>query len=237
MVLSAEQRKKKQDRAYARREREKLNGSAVDVDTGERYEVAILDNDSRRTKRLAPVVSQNMRTLRAPAPSKVHEKIVAKRARYAAMKTHMEIAAIAIAAGATPKIAARKAGVHRRQIHKYMTMVDFRERVHELQETLGNRILGRVLKEVNRRTEPEVIAKMELLDLLRVGDRVGLGRGSGSTIINNEGTINNYEANFNALFHEGAADEEQLSDASEEGVDFPEFKPTSLALSGGDSQE
>jgi hypothetical protein len=237
MVLSAEQRKKKQDRAFARRERAKLNGSAVDVDTGERYEVAILDSDSKRTKRLAPVVSQNLKTLRAPVPSKVREKLVVKRARYAAMKTHMEIAAIAIAAGATPRMAARKAGVNKRQISKYMQNADFRERVHEFQELLGNRILGRVLKEVNRRTEPEVIKKMELLDLLRVGDRVGLGRGSGSTIINNEGTINNYEANFNALFHEGAEDSEQLSDPSEEGADFPEFKPTSLALSGGDSQE
>lgn len=228
-------RKGTKDRLYARRHEKELE-AAVDVDTGERFQITVLPNDAGPTKKLAPMVEDNLKTLKAPVAGEVKKKLVAKRIRYAAMRTHQEIAAMVIAAGGNSSLAARKTGLSRRQIRKYMESADFRERVAELQELLGNRIRGRVMKEVERRTSPSVIKKMELLDLLRVGDRFGLGRGNGNTIINQDNRqVNNYEANFNALFH--AENSEQLLDSEEEGADFPEFEPTSLALSGGDSQE
>lgn len=235
MAISAEQQKKKNDRAVRRRNERRLReqGGAVDVDTGERYDIQVMPSDGPMARRRAPVVSENMKTLRAPTKAAIENKNLQKRARYAAMQTHMEIAAIVLAAGGTAKQAARKAGVSRRQIRKYMESADFRDRIIELQETLGNRIRGRIMKEIGRRTGPEFIEKMELLDLLRVGDRFGLGRGNASVIVNDNREIHNYEATFNALFH--GEDAQRLSDPSPEGVDFPEFEPTSLALSGGDS--
>lgn len=240
MALSAEQQKKKTERAFKRRadrrkaERDAKRGSAVDVDTGEKYEITVHDNDSKLQKRRAPVVKENLKILRAPAAIDVEEKKLKKRVRYATMQTHMEIAAYALASGATNKQAAEKAGISRRQVRKYMENADFRERIMELQETLGGRIRGRIMKEIDRRTTPEMIKKMELLDVLRVGDRFGLGRGTGNTVINDNREVHNYEATFNALFH-GAENSQRLSDSEEEGADFPEFEPTSLALSGGDS--
>lgn len=233
MALSAEQQRKKNDRAVRRRTKKRFEAEAVDVDTGERFEVKVMPGDGSRSRRLAPVVSENLKTLRAPSRQKIQDKVLQKRVRYAAMQTHMEIAAIVLAAGGTAKQAGDKAGISRRQVRKYMESADFRDRIIELQETLGNRIRGRIMKEIGRRTAPEFIEKMELLDLLRVGDRFGLGRGNGSVIVNDNREIHNYEATFNALFH--GEDAQQLSDSGQEGVDFPEFEPTSLALSGGDS--
>jgi len=88
------------------------------------------------------------------------------------------------------------------------------------------------MKEVSRRTDPEMIKKMELLDLLRVGDRFGLGRGKDSAISVSKTEINNYESIFNAVF---LGDAEQSTDTGEESEDFPAFEPSRLALSGGDS--
>lgn len=231
MALTAAQRKKKNDRALARREA--LKGSAVDVDTGQSYEIQVLDHHGPRDRKQAPVVEENLKILRIPKAEAVRTKAVRQRVRYASMQTHMEMAAHVIAAGGTTRQAAEKAGISRRQVRKYMEGGDFRDRIMELQETLGGRIRGRIIKEINKRTGPKYIEKMELLDMLRVGDRFGLGRGNGSVIVNDNREVHNYEANFNALFH--AEDSKLDSDTEEEGADFPEFEPTSLALSGGDS--
>lgn len=236
MAISEKQRKNKNDRAVRRRQEarkgEVLSGMVLD-----RNEIPVHDNDSKRARVLAPVVSENMKMVKAPDPVRVHERAIEKRLRYAAMQTHKELAAHVIACGGTKKQAAEKAGISRRQVGQYMASADFRDRIAELQELLGGKIRGRIMKEVNRRTGPKFIEKMELLDLLRVGDRFGLGRGNGSVIVNDNREIHNYESTFNALFHGtgSAEDQKRLSDSGEEGVDFQEFEPTSLALSGGDS--
>jgi hypothetical protein len=238
MARTPEQQAKSNDRALARRQAKRRSqqtplAGARDTKTGERYEIAVLPNDGTKLRRSAPVVEDNLRMLKTPPAETIEQKAEKKRIRYAAMRTHQEIAANVIAAGGNATQAARKAGVSRRQVRKYMESADFRERVAELQEVLGNAIRGRVMKEIGRRTGPKYIQKMELLDVLRVGDRFGLGRGSASVIVNDHSSVqNNYEANFNALFH--AEDSELDSDSEEEGADFPEFEPTSLALSGGD---
>jgi len=232
--LSENQVKAKRERAFRRRqERRKAEGGAKDIKTGDRFEIAVLPKTAAPYNAHASTVSENLKVLRAPAADKVYEKQIEKRARYAAMKTHKEIAAHVIAAGGSPRQAAEKIGITRRQVRSYMEDADFRDRIKELQETLGSRLLGRVMKELGRRTTPKVIKKMELLDLLRVGDRVGLGRGNANTIINDNREVHNYEATFNQLFHQDA---QQLPDSSEESADFPELELTSVALSGGDSQ-
>lgn len=234
MALTPEEkRQRKRDRSYRRRvEQKKLDqsdGGAVDVDTGERFSIQVLDNDGQRVKNRIPVVEDNLKLIgkKAKTSDEVEEITIEKRQRYAEMKGHMEVAAAVLAAGGSPKIAGRKAGVSGRQVRKYMESAVFRERVQELQETLGNRIRGRVLKEVSRRTSPSMIRKMELLDLLRVGDRVGLGRGNASSIsINTE--IHQYESTFAQVV---------LSDAGEESEDFPTYEPTDLSVSGGNPPE
>lgn len=236
MALTAKQKKQKTERSYRRRHAEELEqGSAVDTKTGDRFEIAILPRVHKDTNLRAPIISENLKLLKTPEPEKVKKKNIERRVRYAAMKTHMETVAHVIAAGGSAKQAAEKAGVSRRQVRKYMESGDFRDRIAELQEILGGKIRGRVMKEIERRTSPEVIQKMELLDVLRVGDRFGLGRGAGSVIVNDNREVHNYEATFNQLFHGGSEDPEQLPDGEEEGADFQEFEPSSVALSGGDT--
>lgn len=238
-ATTPEQMKKKNDRAVLRRaarRKAEREAAATDIDTGERFEVQVYENDSTKTRRNAERTAEHLKTLRVPDPETIEEKAIKKRQRYAPMQRNMELAAYAIAAGASVKVAARKVGVSPRQIRKYQTHADFRDRVVELHEVLATKVRGKIIKEIDRRTSPKMIAKMELLDVLRVGDRFGLGRGAGSVIVNDNREINNYEATFNQLFHGTASqDPLELSDGEEEGVDFPEFEPTSLALSGGDS--
>lgn len=225
----------KTERSYDRSNAKKIKDGMYDADTGKKYDIAVLDGDSSQMRRRAPVVKEGMKILQAKTEEELVDKNVKKRIRYARMHAHKELAAIVLATGGTRKQASRKSGVSLRQIQKYWESSDFRDRVAELQELLGNRVRGKVIKEINRRTDPALIKKMELLDLLRVGDRFGLGRGKDSAInVNTE--IHNYESTFNEVFLNSGSDNEELdSDGEEEGEDFPAFEPTSLALSGGDS--
>lgn len=201
--------------------------------TNEKRTEIIMPAQSAQVRNSMPAVTHNMKILHAKNNMENEDITYAKRVPYASMRAHMETAAVVLAAGGTQKMAAAKAGVHPRQIKKYNANPDFRQRVAELQETLVNKILGKVVTEIDRRTNPEIIAKMELLDLLRVGDRVGLGRGSGNTIVNDTSQTN-YEATFNQLIL-SEPDKKRVLNAGEENLDFPEFESTSLALSGGDS--
>lgn len=218
---------KKNDRAFRRRgERKVERAKNAPISTnGQRHEIVVLDGDSGMMRRRAPVVEEGMKILKLKDEAELIDANVKKRVRYAAMHAHREIAATVLAVGGTRKLASRKAGVSVRQIQKYWEDPDFRERIQELQELLGGRVRGKVMKEINRRTSSKMIKKMELLDVLRVGDRFGLGRGKASAI-STEVNIHNYESIFNSVF---------LADSEEESEDFPAFEPTSLALSGGDS--
>lgn len=235
MATTTKKRSPKSERAFKRRSEKNLaarKSEAVDLDTGEKYKMQVLDGDSSQIRRRAPVVEEGLKLIKTKGETELIEDNVKKRVRYAAMHAHREIAAAVLALGGSRKMAARKAGVSPRQIQKYYADPDFRERIQELQELAGNKIRGRVMKEVTKRTSKGRIDKIDLLDLLRIGDRFGLGRGNASAININNTEINNYEAIFNAAF---LGDTEQPSDSEEEGEDFPTFEPTRLALSGGDS--
>jgi hypothetical protein len=209
-----------------RRRKKRLEANPLQRPTEKKHEIVMVEEPSQIVRHRLPTVQERMKLIGARHQQDIEEEYIKKRVPYASMRSHMEVAAIVIAAGGTQKMAAAKAGVHVRQIKKYASNPDFRARVKELQEVTVNKILGKVVKEIDRRTGPEIIKKMELMDLLRVGDRVGLGRGNGNTVINDNSQTTSYEATFNALV---------FPDAGEKGADFPEFEPTDLALSGGDS--
>lgn len=146
------------------------------------------------------------------------------RVPYAGMVAHMEMAAIVMAAGGSYRLAAAKAGVSVRQVKKYYSTADFRARIDELRKTRFSKILGRVLKDLDRRTKPGTIEKIELLDLLRVFDRVAgtPGKGGGGL---NIGEVNVQNNNYSALTSALVA-----AVSGGEGRDFPEYGPEELSL-------
>lgn len=162
-----------------------------------------------------------------------HEDIVSQirgrepRSQYAPMKAHQELASMVIATGGTYRMAARYAGVNRRQIHKYMQDPDFRARIDEHRAKLVSGIKGRILGELGRRTKGSNIKNWEIMDLVRVLDRLtGTGGKGMTTIIEGDVNVTNnkYEAILAALY---ATDEtpqsQQSSDSEEDGSDFPRF--------------
>jgi hypothetical protein len=153
------------------------------------------------------------------------EDMERKRLPYSAMQAHMEMAAQALAVGATVKMAAAYAGVSRRQVKKYLASADFRARVEELRNLLVSRLRGKVIRELNRRTSPEKIAQMDLLDILRIGDRVGLGRGE--NIAERDSGTSNYDRLIQQIFLVGQG--------RDQGEDFPLYGSESLPLPGTDS--
>lgn len=149
------------------------------------------------------------------------------RVRYAAMRGHQEMAAQALAVGATQKLAAKYAGVSQRQIKKYYAIPDFRVRVEELRAVLASRMKGRIMRELNRRLTGENIKNMDTLDMLRIFDRISIG-GKGMAIsINGDVNVNNkYETILASLFS---------PNTGEDGGDFPQFGDPSTALPGDGS--
>lgn len=151
------------------------------------------------------------------------------RQKYAAMAAHKERAAQALSVGATQKMAAHYAGVSPRQIKKYYTDPNFRTRIQELREVLGGRIQGRILREFNRRVTGQAIQNMEMIDLVRVFDRVTAGgKGMAITVQGDVNVGDRYEAILTQLFD---------PNAGPEGEDFPVYGAGEFSVSGGDSPE
>ena len=123
-------------------------------------------------------------------------------------------------------MAAKYAGVSPRQIKKYYTDADFRTRIEELRSLLASRLKGKILRELNRRMTGAGLKEMDLLDMLRVFDRVTVG-GKGMAI-NVEGDINvsQYDTILAALF---------APNSSPNGGDFPGYEPEDVSLPSGDS--
>ena len=156
-----------------------------------------------------------------------------KRLPYASMRAHQELAALVLASGGTFRLAAAKAGVSVRQVKKYYTDTEFRHRIEELRQTLFGKIRGRVLKELEVRTRNGTITKIDLLDLLRIFDRVygAPNKGGAGAAINVQGDVNvgdNYDTIIQALL---------APLAGEESADFPIYEHQSPQLSSGDPSE
>lgn len=151
------------------------------------------------------------------------------RLHYAGMRAHQELAAQALAVGTTQKMAAHYAGVSQRQIKKYYQDPDFRSRIQELRSVLGSRIVGRIYKELGRRVTGKNVKNLEIMDMMRMLDRLSSG-GKGMAI-NIEGDVNvnnKYENILAALFN---------PDAANDGEDLPIYGDQRLRLPSEGSPE
>lgn len=153
------------------------------------------------------------------------------RTRYASLPVKKEIAAVVLAAGGSIAQAAKAVGCTRAAIRRYLQEDAFRERVGELQAQTSTLVTGRILQEFDKRTRPEEIQKLEVLDLTRILDRV-----QGQTPHAQDAKRKEEEP------HDGdqyvfALQQIINVDGGSEGEDFPAFTAEDLRLSGGDPSE
>lgn len=177
-----------------------------------------------------PMVQQGLKIIdpRASTEADLVEKLERQRAPYAPMRAHKELAAQVLAVGGTYKMAAARAGVSVRQIRKYQSEGDFRQRVEELRNVMLSRVRGRIMTELSRRTTPEKIQELEILDLLRVWDRVVGPRGTASNGVS-IGEVNvhtHYDNILQAIV---------TPDSGPQSSDFPIFEPDDLTIPGTSS--
>jgi hypothetical protein len=152
-----------------------------------------------------------------------------KRERYAPMKARQETAAIALASGASFRLAAQIAGCSSRQVKHYYQSADFRARVEEHRSILMSRIKGRITAEFKRRTSPTMIQKLEIMDLVRLYDRMS---GEDTTTTNARALhglegAEKYEAIINQVFNFGSGGQ---------SGDFPEYGTDDVQLPGSNPQ-
>ena len=180
-----------------------------------------------------PAVREGLRIL-DPKKESFEERSArfeAQRLPYAPMKAHQELAATVLAAGGSFRLAANHAGVSVRQVKKYYTTASFRQRIEELRQTMFSKIRGRVIKEMEKRTEPDKIDKIELLDLLRVFDRVA-GPIGGKAGVQIAGDVNVSTSKYDTLI--------QAILAPESSSEEPSFQVLELdgdSLPGGGPRE
>jgi len=211
--------------------RERMKRAVVRIPRTER--VPLPENASGNDRNLQPAVLEGVKLIdpKNETFAERQERLTGQRKKYAAMKAHQEMAAVVLAAGGSFKMAGTKAGVSSRQVKKYYTDVNFRTRIEELRALMFSKVRGRVIKEMESRTEPGKIEKIELLDLLRVFDRVAgpVGGKNGVTIA---GDVNVNNTNYDTIIASLLAPEHQ-----EESTDFPRFELDSLRLPGESSPE
>jgi hypothetical protein len=191
------------------------------------------------TRRVTPSANQGLRLLNptgkdaADYMAEAEAKPIGSvkkttRVRYQRMAGHMEMAAQALAVGTTQRMAAKYAGVTERQIKKYYADPDFRVRIDELRQVLASRIRGKLIRELNRRTNKSMLQNMDLLDVLRIWDRITTG-GKGVHI---EGDVNIQQNQYDGILQQIFA-----VNSEGEGEDFPSYGDPSLRLPSGDPQE
>lgn len=184
-------------------------------------------------RNLLPVVQEGLKILDPKRESfeERSNRVRASRLKYAPMRAHMEMAAMVLASGGSFKLAAAKAGISLRQVKKYYTDPEFRSRIEELRATVFSKIRGRLYKELDRRTAPGTIEQIELLDLLRVFDRV-VGPVGGKAGVNIAGDLNVTQQNADTIIAALLAPQ-----PAEESADFQIYEPASFSVSGEDSPE
>jgi hypothetical protein len=184
------------------------------------------EDHSGHDRNLLPSVREGMRVLKPQGQDFEGEveKFKKARVKYAPMHAHMELAATALAAGASFRLAATHAGLSVRQVKKYYSDPDFRSRIEELRNTMFSKIRGRVIKEMEKRTDPGKIEKIELLDLLRVFDRVA-GPIGGKAGVNIAGDVNVGTSNYDTIIQAVLA-----QNTPSEEPDFPSFELNSSTI-------
>jgi hypothetical protein len=196
-----------------------------------KVELSLPDDATGHDRNLLPAVREGLRVIdpKRETFEERSDRFRAQRLKYAPMRAHMEMAAMALAAGGSFRLAATHAGVSVRQVKKYYTDAEFRSRIEELRNTMFSRIRGRVIKEMEKRTEPGKIEQIELLDLLRVFDRVA-GPIGGKAGVNIAGDVNvgttQYDTIIAAVLAQNSPTEEP---------DFPIFELNSSSSPSEDS--
>jgi hypothetical protein len=155
-------------------------------------------------------------------------ELAGRRTQYKPLRLHQEKAAMAIAAGATLRAAAKFADVSPRQVRKYMTMTDFRDRVTELRQIVMSRIQGKIISEINRRVSSDQLKSMEPLDIVRFYNLTVGGKDKG--LADSINVNIKYDQIFNSITAEISN-----PNASSESEDFPQYGAEDLLLPGGDS--
>ena len=151
--------------------------------------------------------------------------------QYASLATFMEMAATILASGGSFRQAGRAVGRTSTTVRHWMEIPRFRERVGELQAIAGQQISGRILAEFEKRTRPDQLEKLEVLDLTRIYDRVvdrtpaALDRKAEA---DGEDEFTKYEHLTQQII---------LVNSGGKGTDFPVYTPEDLRLSSGDPQE
>ena len=189
------------------------------------------DGATGHDRNLLPAVREGLHVLNPNNDGfdEVTGKYRKARIKYAPMRAHMELAAMTLAAGGSFRMAAAKAGVSVRQVKKYYSEAEFRARIEELRNTMFSKIRGRVIKEMESRTAPGKIEQIELLDLLRVFDRVA-GPIGGKAGVNISGDVNVSTTQYDTIV---AAVLAQNSPTEE--PDFPIFELNGTAGPSEDS--
>lgn len=176
-----------------------------------------------------PMVQQGLKIVdpHNTTEEELTEKFQRQRKPYAPMRARKELAAQVLAVGGNYKMAAARAGLSSRQIRKYTSEADFRQRIEELRSLMLSRVRGRIMTELSRRTTPDKIQELEILDLLRVFDRVVGPRGSGNSLNIGEVNVHNSYDNILAAIIS--------PDTGTESGDFPVFEPDGVTISGTSS--
>lgn len=156
------------------------------------------------------------------------------RARYAALETRMELAAIALARGCTYDEAGEHAGVAAATIGRYMEKRDFRDRVDELRGAVTARVGGRIEAWMDRRTaDPDELDQADPKTVLAIYDRIAGRVGA----VHNEQTnvtVNNYENLMGRLAGTARRVEAAVTvdDPGQEGGGFPVVGADGPAVAG-----
>jgi hypothetical protein len=154
-----------------------------------------------------------------------------RRPKFHELRPHQERAAVYIAAGGTIAMAGEAAGVSGRQVRKYLQDPNFRDRIIELRQIVLSEMQGKIMQELLARLTPEKIAKMEVMDLLRIYDRSVGGKDKG---LEDGASVQKYDQVFNNIIL--LANQSGSPNSSDQSADFPEYGPEDLLLPGGDSQ-
>lgn len=148
----------------------------------------------------------------------------------AAEQAHRQIAAAALAVGATNIEAADHAGVSEATVARFWKEEPFRQFVADLRGHVVGRIAGRIVNRLDTLTGPEEIEKLDVDDLLHIHDRVAGPKSAAGAAA--RGTTVNVAV---AVQYEQLLAEIASADARAEGSDFPTYGPGLVPVPGGGS--
>lgn len=149
----------------------------------------------------------------------------------AAQQAHRQIAAAALAVGATNSEAADHAGVSENTVAAFCKEEPFKQLVADLRGHVVGRIAGRIVNRLDTLTGPNEIEKLDVDDLLHIHDRVA-GPKSAAGAAARGTTVN---VNVQQLQYEQFLAEVAGADSGTEGADFPTYGAGLVPVPGGGS--